>query len=137
MLSDTVHFFFCCIYLSAEKKYAGQSVTQQGEVAPIWGLILGDVREGFFFSLNQLHRLNSNPCQFSHTLHLHYPITLQPAPLEKNIIFFSHRIQMQQREKLQDGSEIYYCSPWQQPEKQDIYKMNYFMVYLFPPAWEL
>lgn len=74
--------------------------------------------------LNQLHTLTSNPCQFSQSLHLHYPITLLPAPQEKkkHIFFPSPRgFKRRQRHKLQ---EIYYCSTWQQPEKQDIYKMN-------------
>lgn len=76
--------------------------------------------------LNQLHTLTSNPCQFSQSLHLHYPITLLPTPQEKkkHTFFFSpspRGFKRRQRHKLQ---EIYYCSIWQEPEKQDIYKMN-------------
>lgn len=55
-----------------------------------------------FFLFNQLQRLTSNPRQFSHTLHLHYPNPLLPlqkkpflraktkAALQSNMIFTAH-----------------------------------------------
>lgn len=66
--------------------------------------------EGVF--LNLFRRLTSNPHQFSHTPHLHYPITLLSAPKEKNIFCCSLvGFKCRQRERLQDESDIYYCAP--------------------------
>lgn len=84
IMLSLIHLLLCCICLSDEEKYSGQSVTQEGEVALIWETTPGSVCGRVF--LNQLHRLTFNPCQFSHILHLHYPLTLPPAPQEKNII---------------------------------------------------
>lgn len=122
MISCTVHFLFCSISACMKEKYWGLNVTQkmnaEDEPAPIWRLVQGEVRRDISDWTAHLLLI---PVNFSAGI---IP-PLCYGPLEGKTCFVSPiDFKYRQREKLQGESEIYCCSPWQQPQKKDISKTS-------------